>query len=1231
MTSDLDPLRGQPLKVTDANSRVSSTSYDPLGRVSKAWLPTRPAASYPDSPNYSFGYLIRRDGPAVVTTSTLNHNSVYQTSYQFYDGLLRERQTQAPSPDDSGRLVTGAFYNSLGQEERNSGTYYATGSAEPVLVAGADNAYPSSTETKYDGAGRTVEVIAKRFGDPTKSTTTAYTGDTTTVVPPRGGVATTTVTDARNRTIELKQYTDAAREITQSTTYQYDLHGRLAQVTDPAKAVWKYRYDAAGRQVHAEDPDKGSTDTTFNKADQPTDVKDARGIVLHSDYDDLGRRTAVKQGTATLAAWVYDKATKGLGQLSSTTRYDGSAAYTTEVVNYNAQYQPVTSKVVIPAAEGLLAGTYQWTTVYNPNTGQVMETAQPEAGDLPAEDVINAYTYNSSLPVSVSAGGDTILSSVTYDHYGRPASEEYGEFAQHLWTMREFDEHTGAMTRSYSDREVAPQRIEDASYTYDPAGNVTKIATASGQDAARTTDTQCFVLDALRRISEAWTNTGEQCVTAPSDAAVGGPDAYWTSYTYDAVGNRKTETQHKTGSDPTANTVRTYTEPAAGTHDLPGVTQTGAAPGTETYGYDAAGNTKSRTFKDNAKVTLDQALEWDAEGHLKTVSSGSDETSYLYGTDGQRLIRRDSTGATLYLPGGNELHMDKVGLVTGTRYYGDVAIRAGGKLTFLLGDHHGTGTTQVTADAAQAITRRKSTIFGSPRGAQPADWQGDKGFVGGTKDADTRLTHLGAREYDSVTGRFISVDPVMDLADPQQANGYTYGNNNPISFSDPSGLCPTDLCGYGTPKGDGSGEIIDDGPVDPGNSTSPNCHNGHCDGGQPEADLGRGDGGHEIFPGVTVPDNWRGEEEFVAKFYAKYLEYHSNNMWSVYEDEWLTDRTNTQAAGQLRLWVRNICAGLDTCPGGPGNFSIKATIPGASYSAMIAESFLGGVRGIGSKGARGSKSSKAGSCSQCFLAGTDVEMADGSTRNIEEIKAGDEVLSTNPLTGESEPRKVTALIITDEDKRFNELTIAGKRGPAKLTATYEHPFWSPSEQRWVPAAQLRSGMTLLTDDGTGVSVQGNRAFSQRARTYNLSVEGLHTYYVLAGATPVLVHNSNCLIGGSGPAKGVLEVSDRVKSVGAVKNFSPKGERDFIFDPTTGRFATGADQGVGGHDFLGSAVGADRSTMVGGRLRRGPNGELQTNQWSGHYGMNWNDSARKAFQDFMGQRGITVSHTPSMNW
>ena len=37
------------------------------------------------------------------------------------------------------------------------------------------------------------------------------------------------------------------------------------------------------------------------------------------------------------------------------------------------------------------------------------------------------------------------------------------------------------------------------------------------------------------------------------------------------------------------------------------------------------------------------------------------------------------------------------------------------------------------------------------------------------------------------TGRFISVDPVIDASDPQQLNGYAYANNSPETFSDPDG------------------------------------------------------------------------------------------------------------------------------------------------------------------------------------------------------------------------------------------------------------------------------------------------------------------------------------------------------------------------------------------------------------------------------------------------------------
>ncbi|MER7080296.1 RHS repeat-associated core domain-containing protein [Saccharopolyspora kobensis] len=115
--------------------------------------------------------------------------------------------------------------------------------------------------------------------------------------------------------------------------------------------------------------------------------------------------------------------------------------------------------------------------------------------------------------------------------------------------------------------------------------------------------------------------------------------------------------------------------------------------------------------------------------------------------------------------------------------------------------------------------------------------------------------------------------------------------------------------------------------------------------------------------------------------------------------------------------------------------------------------------------------------------------------------------------------------------------------------------------------------------------------------------------------------------GSGPIPGVLEVSERVKSVGAVENFFPKGERDFVFDPVQNRFVTGSEQGILGHDGLRESIGGNPSDVVGGRLSRGPNGEFLTNEWSGHYGHQWTPEIRQKFVEFMGEYGLEVAHTP----
>ncbi|GIH07166.1 hypothetical protein Rhe02_52330 [Rhizocola hellebori] len=101
-----------------------------------------------------------------------------------------------------------------------------------------------------------------------------------------------------------------------------------------------------------------------------------------------------------------------------------------------------------------------------------------------------------------------------------------------------------------------------------------------------------------------------------------------------------------------------------------------------------------------------------------------------------------------------------------------------------------------------ASARRRFTPYGELRGAQPTGWVGTKTYVGGTKD-DTGLTHLGAREYDQSMGRFVSIDPIFDLTDPQSWHGYSYSNGSPTSFSDPDGLkfSATCDCSGGAPGG----------------------------------------------------------------------------------------------------------------------------------------------------------------------------------------------------------------------------------------------------------------------------------------------------------------------------------------------------------------------------------------------------------------------------------------------
>ena len=141
-----------------------------------------------------------------------------------------------------------------------------------------------------------------------------------------------------------------------------------------------------------------------------------------------------------------------------------------------------------------------------------------------------------------------------------------------------------------------------------------------------------------------------------------------------------------------------------------------------------------------------------------------------------------------------------------------------------------------------------------------------------------------------------------------------------------------------------------------------------------------------------------------------------------------------------------------------------------------------------------------GSQWSCFLAWTQVHMADWTTKNIEEIEIGDMVLTYNVETKENEYNKVLYKYIHENSiDDLYELTINGNL----LKVTEAHRFyvvmdednWYQCPYNWVPAKKLKVWDVLLMKDGSYVTIDEINHYSNLATVYNLLVENNHNYYV----------------------------------------------------------------------------------------------------------------------------------------
>ncbi|WP_327234771.1 polymorphic toxin-type HINT domain-containing protein [Streptomyces sp. NBC_01317] len=1086
VTTTYDPLRGQPTIVVDTNLKRTETTYDALGRNLRIWLPNRPRSSFPVA-SFEFTYTVDGSNPVAVGTRTLAGTGQL-TSYELLDGFLRPRQTQAPGPK-GGRLVTDTFYDERGLVEKAFAPYYNP-SAPSTAAVKLDNSLSVETQTwnTFDGLGRTVKSQQIAGDDDgarvTSTTSTTYRGDRITMIPPKGATPTTTVSDARGNTTDLLQHRPTPSVGFDTTHYEYNSAGALIEVTDPSANKWTFGYDQRGNRISSHDPDKGDSSSFYDDRDQLIWSKDANQKTITHVYDGLGRETETHEGDASgplLTKRTWDPS-GAEGQLDSVSRYIGGAsgvAYTTSYSQYDTLYRPNRVTTNIPSVKGeeALAGSYQSNTKYNVD-GTVQSVSYPAVGNLPAETVVP--TYDEVLRPVRLAGSltqSTYIDGTIYSFTGKPLTYTYRNGGAKTQVNNTYELGTQRLSNSAVNRENVLGTDKSATYGYDEAGNVTSV-----RDVSRAgTDNQCFIYDYLGRLTEAWTQGTQTCGETPGAGLLGGPAPYWQSYSYDAGGNRLSDTNHDLSGDASKDVKRTFSYPDPGGVRPHAVTQVDTAGPTGTssdnFTYDAAGNTKSRTLGGNT-----QTLAWDTEGHLQqvTVPDGAGGTktlaSYVYDADGNRLIQRTESETILYL-GSTEIRLTK-GTTSpkGTQYFdigdGNQAIRTDdNKLSFLIGDHNGTSELAVNA-ADGAMQQRRSTPFGDPRGTSPTSWPGQNGFVGGTKDTTTGLTHLGAREYDPSLGRFLSVDPVMVTSDPQQMNGYAYGSNNPLTHADPSGACPNIDC-----------------PTRP----CANCENnppGHA--AKPPKLTAAGQAAVKQQKRDTV------RAQTVKK--TPVVEVIQKVGWDLFKSYIGLDDIQSCVSGSV-AGCGSLLIGVIPWTAGPKKaleltksaWKIAKAIRKWRKEQKWADQIL----------------ESGGSCAvpHSFLPGTGVLLADGTTKAIEDVQTGDVVVVTDPDTGRTTKKKVVATITTEDDKQFTRLTVATPDGASTLDATDTHPFWVPALKAWVNAGDLKPGQTLRTSVGTHVQIAKVVHYAKRQRTHDLTVDDVHTYYVVAGATPVLVHNA----------------------------------------------------------------------------------------------------------------------------
>jgi YD repeat-containing protein len=392
-----------------------------------------------------------------------------------------------------------------------------------------------------------------------------------------------------------------------TATYTYSPSGNLLTTKDAKGNVTKFSYDTRGNILKLTDATNNSTNFTYNAAGDVTHLEDASGNKASYLYDSNGnmKRETMTVQTPTgekefVTEWTYNDE----GQIKSVTQEGRTVTYEYEAGRQSA------------SIENNRRTEYR----YN-SQGKLVETIYPD--DTPAT--------NSDNPKTIAVYDKGGRQRATIDRSGRVTHYKYDDAGQLIETIYpdESPNQIQQLLNAISPGQT-PQSVDWTNIVY------TDITPAYLASNSRT-KTEYYKNGQVKAEIDVDGNRTEYEYDGANRVFLVRFDANnYITYTYDAVGNRKTETVFAGG---------TSTTTAYNSQGL--VTAITDANGKTTqFEYDASGQLKA--VVDAAQKRTEYT--YDSAGNLKTVKDALGQvTTYEYDNKGRReaVIRPDTKRSSI--------------------------------------------------------------------------------------------------------------------------------------------------------------------------------------------------------------------------------------------------------------------------------------------------------------------------------------------------------------------------------------------------------------------------------------------------------------------------------------------------------------------------------------------------------------------------------------------------------